>query len=426
MTLNRMNTLMVSRELPDPNGVGVERRAAQHLGMLAALGPVTLVLPKWIGLSRSDRIAGLTALGASKVIIREEDPRPESLRLQHHATTSKPLRIWRALNRPPAFDDRVDGRLARDYRDRLGGPFDLLFAFRLTSAVWADSVYCVNGARPSTTIVDLDDIESITFRNNPGEPSPSRLRRILLRRDLWALRAKERQLAQQWSATLLCSALDADRFETITGVRPWIVPNTVRFGPVEPEQIGAKISFLFVGAFGYPPNEHGVCWFTETVWPVIRAKLGEQAELTLAGYRPTPVISAMDGANGIRVLGNVADLAEVYAAANIVIVPLFAGSGTRIKVIEAAAMQRAIISTTLGCEGLDLVAGKHIEIADDPATFADAAIRLATNPERRKILAEAACRHAETLFSIEQVRADLKRKITEKIAKAQQSTLSQR
>ena len=108
MTLNRMNTLMVSRELPDPNGVGVERRAAQHLGMLAALGPVTLVLPKWIGLSRSDRIAGLTALGASKVIIREEDPRPESLRLQHHATTSKPLRIWRALNRPPAFDDRVD------------------------------------------------------------------------------------------------------------------------------------------------------------------------------------------------------------------------------------------------------------------------------------------------------------------------------
>jgi glycosyltransferase involved in cell wall biosynthesis len=134
----------------------------------------------------------------------------------------------------------------------------------------------------------------------------------------------------------------------------------------------------------------------------------------------------MDGANGIRVLGNVADLAEVYAAANIVIVPLFAGSGTRIKVIEAAAMQRAIISTTLGCEGLDLVAGKHIEIADDPATFADAAIRLATNPERRKILAEAACRHAETLFSIEQVRADLKRKITEKIAKAQQSTLSQR
>lgn len=418
MTGNIVRTLMVSRELPDPNGIGVERRAAQHLGMLAAMGPVTLVLPKSIGAARSDRIAGLAALGASTVIIREETPRPAIARMELHETASKPLRMWLALKRPPEFDESVDEHLARTYRDRLGGPFDLLFAFRLTSAVWADSVYPANTTRPKTAIVDLDDIESINFYNNQNEPSPSRLRRLALRRDRWALKLMERQLARSWSATLLCSALDAGRFEKLTGVRPWIVPNSVKFGAVEPEQSGQKVQFLFVGTFGYPPNENGLRWFSEAVWPAIRAKLGERAELTLAGYRPTPVISAMDGANGIRVLGNVANLAEVYAAANIVIVPLFSGSGTRIKVIEAAAMQRAIISTTLGCEGLDLVAGKHIEIADDPATFADAAIRLATDPERRKALAMAACRHAETLFSIDQVRADLKRKISEKIAEA--------
>lgn len=416
MTEQIIRTLMVCRELPDPNGVGVERRAAQHLGMLATLGPVTLVLPKWIGMSRSDRIPGLSALGASKVIVRGEAPHPEVLRQKHHATNSRPLRMWRALTRAPEFDDRVNKQLARDYRQRLGGPYDLLFAFRLTSAVWADSVYPTSVARPPTTIVDLDDIESITFCNNPSEPTPSRLRRILLRRDLFALKSTERRLAQRWCATLLCSALDADRFFKSTGVRPWIVPNAVRFGTVEPEQLGPKTQFLFVGAFGYAPNEHGVGWFVEKVWPVVRASLGDHAELTLAGYRPTRAISALDGVNGIRVLGDVADLAEVYTAANIVIVPLFSGSGTRIKVIEAAAMQRAIISTTLGCEGLDMAAGKHIEIANDPATFATAAIELANNPARRKMLALAACQHAKSLFSIEQVNADLQKRITAMVA----------
>ena len=100
-----------------------------------------------------------------------------------------------------------------------------------------------------------------------------------------------------------------------------------------------------------------------------------------------------------------------YTAANIVIAPLHAGSGTRIKLIEAAAKRRAIVTTSLGCEGLGFVDGVHAEIADDPADFAARIVALARDAGRRAKLADACRELAKATFLQEAVIRDLQNQI---------------
>ena len=128
----------------------------------------------------------------------------------------------------------------------------------------------------------------------------------------------------------------------------------------------------------YVPNVDGVIHFIQDIWPRI-AEAHPDARCKIIGGRPPPSVQALAGPR-VELTGFVPDLRPHLAEAAAVVVPLRLGGGTRLKIVEAMAMGKAIVSTTLGAEGIKAVPGRDILVEDDPAAFADAVSRLLAEP----------------------------------------------
>ena len=140
---------------------------------------------------------------------------------------------------------------------------------------------------------------------------------------------------------------------------------------------------LHIGTMFYPPNADAVRWFVAEVFDRIRAAVPD-ARFVVVGARPPADIAALhDPARGIEVRGYVPDIAPLLAEAAATVVPTRAGSGMRVKILEAMAMGLPVVSTTVGAEGIVAVPETHLLIADDAPAFADAAVRLLSDSALR-------------------------------------------
>ena len=400
----RLRILYVTRELPNSGGAGVERRAAQNLSALRTLGNVTVVMPHHTQ-TKLDRFDDLRVPNVERVVIREEQTLSEARLSERRGARGKWQWLRQSLRLVPYHLDLASPEDAARYRANLGSNFDVIFCFRLSSAVWVDSVYPDGGHKDgSKKVVDLDDIESVSFRNGNIEPRPSHiLGAIRFLSHAATISKLERRIARTWGGVSLCSELDVARFKRMTGRSASVIPNSTPFDGWSEEVQGHRCNILFVGSFPYRPNYEGVMWFIKEVWPIIQRKYPERFSLTLAGFSPPVEIRILDSQESIQVLDSPPDLGPIYHKANIVIVPIFSGSGTRIKVIEAIAKNRVVVSTTIGCEGLELIDKTHYCDANDAESFVAALASLADDPERRVVQARAAFAYARDKFSQEEV-----------------------
>lgn len=154
------------------------------------------------------------------------------------------------------------------------------------------------------------------------------------------------------------------------------IPNGVRIPRAE--ATGPKISpftFLFVGSLGYYPNEDAVLFFCAEVLPQLRAIAGRNFRVHIVGTHPSRQLMALSHPE-VTVIGAVPDVADYYRAADVVIIPLRAGGGTRIKLLEAFSYRRPVVSTALGTEGNEVRHGVHLLIADTPGDLAQQCLRL--------------------------------------------------
>ena len=136
-------------------------------------------------------------------------------------------------------------------------------------------------------------------------------------------------------------------------------------------------ALLFIGSMSYAPCIDGAVYFCNQILPYIR-KIFQDIRLWIVGASPTSDVVRLADKN-IFVTGYVEDVLPYYQRSTLSIVPLRAGGGTRLKILEAMALGRPVVSTTIGCEGLDVVDGKHLLIADEPDKFAEQTIRLLTD-----------------------------------------------
>jgi glycosyltransferase involved in cell wall biosynthesis len=147
---------------------------------------------------------------------------------------------------------------------------------------------------------------------------------------------------------------------------------------------------VFTGSMDWMPNEDGIGWFVEAILPRIRAAI-PTATLTIVGRNPTPKVRALHAPDaGVSVTGSVPDVRPYLASHQLFIVPLRVGGGTRLKIYEGMTMGLPTVSTTIGAEGLPVVDGEHIVLADDPASFAQACIALLNDPARSESMGNAA------------------------------------
>jgi glycosyltransferase involved in cell wall biosynthesis len=153
----------------------------------------------------------------------------------------------------------------------------------------------------------------------------------------------------------------------------------------EPEQPDTTV---FTGSMDWMPNEDGVIYFVEKILPLIHRDI-PNAAFWAVGRRPPRRVQALASGNVI-VTGAVDDIRPYLGKAAVCVVPLRSGSGTRIKIFEAMAMGKAVVSTTMGAEGLPVRHGENIVLADDPADFARQVVQLLRDQQRRAQLGRAA------------------------------------
>ena len=144
-------------------------------------------------------------------------------------------------------------------------------------------------------------------------------------------------------------------------------------------------SLVFTGSMDWLPNEDAMLSFCRDVLPAIRAE-EPAVTVSIVGRSPTPAVARLADNAGITVTGRVPDVRPYMADAAVFIVPLRIGGGTRLKIFEAMAMGKAVVSTTVGAEGLPVHDGEHLLLADEPRAFAAAVVRLLRNIDERRTL----------------------------------------
>jgi polysaccharide biosynthesis protein PslH len=209
-------------------------------------------------------------------------------------------------------------------------------------------------------------------------------------------REAERTLAFERAAVRACDACLAVSPQEAEAARRLlrastvhVVPNGVDTSFFRPSvENGEPDSIVFTGRMSYRPNADAVCYFARQILPRITREV-PAARLHVVGAAPPSDVSGLASAS-VVVHGQVDDVRPFLARAAVAVVPILTGGGTRLKVLEAAASGKAIVSTALGIEGLTFENGRDVVVADDPAAFAQAVIALLRDPDRRAALGAAA------------------------------------
>lgn len=239
-------------------------------------------------------------------------------------------------------------------------------------------------------VIDVDDLEDLMISRwldlgkdeQGGALTESVRARMTGDIDWW--RAVHRQAAARAEVLAFASEADRRRVECPKSV---VLPNTYGgAAPLDPRPEGRRSPvILFQGSLGWPPNEDAAVWLVEGIAPRIRQHLAE-LRIVLPGIAPARV-RALAAEPGVEVPGPVPSMAPYLRDADVVVVPLRVGGGTRIKILEAFAHRVPVVATSIGAEGLDVEPGRHLELADDPDAIAQRCVALLTSPATRERLA---------------------------------------
>jgi glycosyltransferase involved in cell wall biosynthesis len=225
---------------------------------------------------------------------------------------------------------------------------------------------------------DLDDVEHVAMRRRllaRGVPPDKRLKLL----QLGALLRAQRRALSLARVTLVCSEPDRLLLERRFGASSVrVLPNSVPI-PVSVAPPAMPHNLLFVGSFEYAPNVVAAEFLVAEVWPLVLRAVPD-ARLRIVGHRADRIARHATPPPGVEFTGFVPYLAAEYERAAVVCCPIHTGSGTRVKIIEAAAHARAVVSTPLGAEGLDFRDGTEIRIAQGAPELAAACIELLAQP----------------------------------------------
>jgi polysaccharide biosynthesis protein PslH len=243
------------------------------------------------------------------------------------------------------------------------------------------------------TILFTHNVEAEIWRRH-AETATNPIAQRLLGQQWQRMLRFEREALARFDLVLAVSEADGDTFARLypgalrapvhvvqTGV------DTQYFSPA-PATPARRAHLVFTGSMDWLPNEDGMLYFVRDILPLVR-KAEPGATLSIIGRAPTPAVRKLGEEHGIEVTGSVDDVRTHVAAGSVHIVPLRIGGGTRLKIFEAMGMSKAIVSTTIGAEGLPVTDGEDIVIADEPAAFADAIVRLIRDDAARTRIAAA-------------------------------------
>jgi len=212
-----------------------------------------------------------------------------------------------------------------------------------------------------------------------------------------ANKRRELDVYRRAHATVCVSAEDGRFLDAEGGVtQPYVISLVVPERPRSARPRGPEL--LFLGGFKHSPNVDGLIWFANDVWPSIRSAC-PAAEITVIGSNPTRDVLDLAGVDGINVVGFVPDVGPYLDRAALMVAPLRFGSGVKTKVLEAMSAGLAVVTTGVGAQGLDVLSGEQLIVADGPGEFARETVDLLRDPERAERIGRAAQTYVAETFS---------------------------
>ena len=257
------------------------------------------------------------------------------------------------------------------------------------------------GTQP-VLVVDEHNLEyELLYRMYQTERSP--LRRLYNWMEYAKFKREEQHCWQKADACILTSEREQQILNAQMPAKPThVAPNgvDVEYFQPSPEPVDLN-SLVFTGLISYRPNTDAVLFFVHEVLPHI-VKARPEAVFSIVGMGPPDEVLRLAGPN-VKVTGEVPDVRPYIQNASIFVVPLRMGSGTRLKVLEGLAMGKPMVSTRLGCEGIEVRDGEHLLMEDDPQAFAQAVVRLMEDRELSARLGTAGRALVEQNYSWESI-----------------------
>jgi len=375
-----MRTLVIAGDYPWPTDTGSRLRLTMVLEGLLRCGPTELL--SVVSKFRTDFGPPDETLGLAKVERFGFDNRQASGvgLLAALSRTSVPIGL------PLRDRPRVEAAVARF----MTGRYDLVWYFGARS--WALAGEPSNGP----TVVDLDDLEDqkikarLSVPPSPAAGPVARVRRLgatlVSKEEVRRWQRLHRRAGTGTSTVVVCSQLDAARAAASGVEHVAVIPNGyhVPVDPVGRESVGSPPTVLFPGLLTYPPNVEAARLLAGEVGPALRA-LVPGVQIRVVGEHRSKLDDIHDPPS-LTVTGWVPDIRTELARADLVVVPLRYGSGTRLKILEAFAQRIPVVSTSVGAEGLGAVDGVHLLIADSVPELARACCRLLTDMDLRRTI----------------------------------------
>jgi polysaccharide biosynthesis protein PslH len=373
-----MRILYVATQYPLPVNNGVKMRVWSLLSAIADAGhEITLATFAEPNDADGTEHELRKVCKASDIVPR----RTESL----SGSTNYLARLACVLSPSPFTIDRFRSDEMRAALERRlnSGAFDL---------VLCDNIYTTINLPPTSLplVLNSHNVEHLILQRYAQQES-NPLKALYARLEAGKLRRFEAATYKRAASVMVCSKLDGNLLEQLCpGLKTAVVPNAV---DVLDYEIGAEedpVTLVYQGGMDWFPNRDALEYFVRAILPLVQKEI-PGARLIAAGRNPTAEFRArFSDVPALQFTGTLPDLRPTIAKAAVCVVPLRVGSGTRLKILESGAMGKAIVSTTIGAEGLDFVPGEEILIADDPGAFAANVVELLRNPGWRKAMGQAA------------------------------------
>jgi sugar transferase (PEP-CTERM/EpsH1 system associated) len=283
---------------------------------------------------------------------------------------------------------------SREFRQRL----DALLASEAFDLIVCDFLFpAVNLPKqlPCPAVIFTHNVESEIWRRH-AETKTGAINRLLYGAQYRRMLRYEGRTLARFDGVLAVSDADATTFAALYpgAIRQpvHVVPtgvDTEYFAPSHLQSAFSNRQLIFTGSMDWLPNEDAMQFFCREILPLLRAE-EPGVTLSIVGRAPTPAVKRLAEEHGVQVTGRVDDVRPYMKEAAVYIVPLRIGGGTRLKIFEAMAMGKAVVSTTVGAEGLPVIDGEHVMLADEPHTFARAVVDLLRDDAQRARLEAAA------------------------------------
>lgn len=386
--ITKPRVLAVTSEPPWPLNSGGHIRSFHLMKALAAATDFRLVCPV-----NPDQAASTAALehAGIKVCPAPVPPRSkfaEAKRLLGAALRAEPYVMYRR---------HAWAEAARVWaRELSAAPPDVLYLDHLDGFLY-------RAAAPRVpAVIDLHNVYSLLVRRT-AEEQPSPLKRAFLQTEAKRLDRAERKCARDCDALLAVSDTEAAHFRGLGARAVHTVPNGVDCAALTdlPTGRSGPPVLMFLGTMSWGPNAAAARFLARDVLPALRARVPD-ATLTVVGRDPPADLLALNGSPGVEVTGGVPDVKPYLRRASALAVPLDAGGGTRLKILEAFAAGLPVISTAVGAEGIAAEPGTHFVLAERPA-FAAAAAEMLSDATGSAKMADRARELAHAVYDWEQI-----------------------